>query len=470
MSRDRRNKATRTAFGLALLMCLAALAVSAGALAQEQADDIYRLTRMVVFGSAQQGRQALIRLGRDGRQDVVPALILARRYSGIGPEIDRTLSTLTGNRSAAGWEDWMVWLQRRDDVAAEESYLRLKLDVLARIDRRFNRFFNRPDLAHEIRLEEIAWRGLHVDDVRALTDPAMIPARSADYLDPDDLVFGIEIDGDARAYPLRILDWHEVVNDVIGEVPVMLAHCPLCGTAVLYDTAVDGLDTPLEFGNSGLVYRATQLVYDRRTDSLWDLFAGRPVVGPLAGSGIELATLPMVTTRWAEWRQRHPGTLVLSPDTGFAHPYIPGAANGGLMRDPEPPFPVATDDYRMAPKDLVYGVRLPEGSKAWPVASFAEQRVINDRLGGAEIVLIGDADSQTVRAYRREGHEFTATGSPRVLNGTNASIWRVAEEALLGPDGARLARVPGLTAYWFAWSDRQGGAAELYAPDSVPTD
>ncbi len=470
MGSKRRMRDRATGLGAALLL-MAGL-VWAPADAQDLADDeLYRLGRMVVFGTEGQSREALIRLRRRGGQDVVPPLILALRYGSNRNAIDQTLAALTGDRGRRGWNDWMIWQQGQNDLVAEDTYLRLKLDVLTRIDRRFNRFFNHRDLAHDIRLEEVAWRGLSVDDVAALTDPRMDSATTADgYLSPDELVLGVELNGDARAYPLRILDWHEVINDVVGNTPVTVAYCPLCGTGVMYATRVEGREVPIEFGSSGLVYRSRQLVYDVETDSLWDLFSGRPVIGPLTGSGIELSTLPIVMTRWADWHQRHPDTQVLSPVTGYDHPYIPGAAHAGNANSPDPLFPVAVTDYRMAPKELVFGIRLPEGAKAWPIDTFAGGAVINDSIGPVDVVLIGDAESRTVRAYRRDGHVFSPSASPRVLYTAEQQVWRVSEEMLLGPNGAKLPRLPGLTAYWFAWSGYVGQRAALYALDSVPTD
>ena len=107
------------------------------------------------------------------------------------------------------------------------------------------------------------------------------PASAASYLNPDDPVFGVEINGDARAYPLRIANWHEMVNDVVGGVPVSLAYCTLCGSGILFDGRVAGRAEPFTFGSSGLLYRSNKLMYDRQTDSLWEQLAGHPVTGSL---------------------------------------------------------------------------------------------------------------------------------------------------------------------------------------------
>src|SRR5215813_15612850 len=188
-------------------------------------------------------------------------------------------------------------------------------------------------------MEEIAWGGVLVDGIPALDNPRMTTASAASYLNPDDPVFGVEINGDDRAYPLRIVNWHEMVNDVVGGVPVSLAYCTLCGSGILFDSRVVGWAEPFTFGSSGLLYRSNKLMYDRQTDSLWEQFTGRPVVGRLTGSKIELKVLPLVLSSWSEWRSRHPETRVLSLDTGFRRDYGPGVAYREYFSSPELLFP-----------------------------------------------------------------------------------------------------------------------------------
>ena len=126
-------------------------------------------------------------------------------------------------------------------------------------------------------------------------------------------------------------------------------------------------------------------------------------------------------------------------------------------------FPAALRDGRLATKDYVFGVRAFGGAKAWPVDAFGDGRVINDRVGFVDVVLIGDAATRTVRAYRREGREFVPTQKPGRL-GADGTEWVVTEDALIGPDGATLNRIPGHIAYWFAWAGYLGDQAELYQP------
>lgn len=361
------------------------------------------------------------------------------------------LEALTGAKAGPRWFDWMVWQQTHPEIKPYPGYDGFLADMLAGIDPQFRRFVQ-GGVAHEIRLEEIVWGGVRVDGIPALDNPRLIDASAATYLNPDDRVFGVELDGDARAYPLRIVDWHEMVNDVVGGHPVSLAYCTLCGAGILYDDRVAGRAQPFSFGSSGLLYRSNKLMYDRQTDSLWDQFTGRPVVGSLVGSGIELKVLPVALTTWQQWRTRHPETRVLSLDTGFARDYRPGAAYHDYFASPELAFPAFVGDHRLDPKDLIFGVRVPGGVKAWPLADFRGGAVINDRVGFIDVVVIGDETGGGARAYRAGGHIFERGASPDALLDGEGGHWRVTEDDLIGPKGKRLPRLPGHVAYWFAWS------------------
>lgn len=397
-------------------------------------------------------RQAAIQwLLQNGDRSSVAVLIQLLRWlpDEAGSLVAR-LETLTGARAGSRWFDWMVWQQGHPEVAPYPGYTGFLADLLAGIDPRFRRFVY-AGVAHEIRPEEIAWGGVGVDGIPALDNPAMIPAAAATYLNPDDRVFGVEINGDARAYPLRIANWHEMVNDVVGGVPVSLAYCTLCGAGILFDGRVAGRDRPFTFGSSGLLYRSNKLMYDRETLSLWNQFTGRPVIGRLTGSGIELRVLPVALTTWQQWQARHPGTRVLALNTGYPRDYRPGAAYGAYFGSPDLLYPALVRDKRLLQKDLIFGVRVPGGVKAWPLADLAGEAVINDRVGFADVVLFGDPQGLGARAYRADGHSFTRGATAGEL-ASGGARWLVTESALIGPNGESLPRLPGHVAYWFAWS------------------
>ncbi len=251
-----------------------------------------------------------------GGKPAIPALIRGLRFN---PEerdlILEALESLTGEQAGERWHDWMLWQEARANAPVFEGHDSFLATVFASIDPNFVSFIY-PGVNHQIRLEEIVWGGVHKDGIPALTNPELIPANDADYLTDDELVFGVSINGDVRAYPLRIMDWHEMFNDVIGGVPVSLAYCTLCASGILFDTRrPDG--TSFTFGSSGFLYRSNKLMYDHQTQSLWNQFTGEPVVGHLASSDISLNTLPITITSWKDWKTTNPDTKVLALEQGI---------------------------------------------------------------------------------------------------------------------------------------------------------
>ena len=435
---------------LALQIPHHALGQSSDALT-EQSYDLFQ-------GTPAERTRTLDALVQSGRRDVVPILVMALRYSQVRAPVIRALKAVTGADPGIGWDDWMKWQETHPETGTPPGFGRLQARVLQLIDPNFAVFLTGTE-PHEIRLEEIVWGGVVKDGIPALTNPRLIPADDATYLENGDLVFGIAINGDVRAYPLRILDWHEMFNDVVGGVPVSLAYCTLCGSGILFETAVAGRGKPFVFGSSGFLYRSNKLMYDQDTHSLWNQFTGRPVVGSLTGSGIELKTRPVVITTWADWKAQHASTRVLALETGYRRDYQPGAAYHAYFSSPELMFPTETRNNRLAPKDYVFALRSSVIEKAWPLALFEGGAVVNDQAGVLSLVLIGDAATRTVRAYRSDGLEFKKSGPGEV--GQGRDTWQVTEDGLIGPGGRLLARLPGHIAYAFAWEGYFGKQGEL---------
>ncbi len=421
-------------------------------LSESSQADLIDYAKALFSPSTERRRQALQWMRDRNQSDVVAPLVMALRYAhGDREEVAAVLNDITGETHGKDWFKWMLWQQSHPETTPFDGFDRFQSDLYARIDPEFRSFLY-PGVKHEIRLEEITWGGVVKDGIPALTNPQLIPAREARYLSDDEPVFGIEINGDVRAYPYRIMDWHEMFNDVVGGVPVSLAYCTLCGAGILFDTRVEGRDEPFVFGSSGFLYRSNKLMYDQQTQSLWNQFTGRPVVGKLTGADIQLQVLPVATTAWADWRSRHPDTTVLSLDTGHSRDYSPGRPYGRYFASGELMFPALTPDERLRPKDQVFGLRITGAEKAWPLSAFAGGRVINDRIGIVAIVLVGDEDSRTVRAYRSGGRRFEKLGQSLERIAAADETWVVTEKALVGPKGVTLSRLPGHLAYWFAWS------------------
>ncbi|MDW3095120.1 MAG: DUF3179 domain-containing protein [Gammaproteobacteria bacterium] len=409
-----------------------------------------------LYGTFEERTIAREWIKKRNKPDIVPALIRTLRYF---PEDSAytlpLLKQLTGQELGKRWFNWVVWLEANPVDSYENNELFLS-HIFSRIDPQFEVFFY-SDIERKIRLNEIIWGGVRKDGIPALTKPTLVWPQEASYLKEKDLVFGISINGDTRAYPYRIMDWHEMFNDVIGGIPVSLAYCTLCGSGILYKTQLETDKPAIIFGSSGFLYRSNKLMYDQKTHTLWNQFSGKPVVGPLTNNDIELEVLPVVTTTWGKWLAKHPNTKVLSSNTGFKRDYSPGVAYGAYFGSDDLMFPAHLRNDSLQKKEQVFGLRISGAKKAWPLKLFATPKAINDKIGIIPIVIIGDASTQTVRAYRSKGKKFILSNDGKLLE--DDIQWHLSETELIGPNNESLARLPGHIAYWFAWSG--------YFPDTL---
>ena len=211
--------------------------------------------------------------------------------------------------------------------------------------------------------------------------------------------------------------------------------------------------TTYTFGSSGLLFRSNKLMYDHQTNSLWSHLRGEPVVGPLARSGIRLTLLPVVVTSWREWRATHRDTTVLDIKTGYERDYAPGRPYGRYFASPDTMFPVSPRSDQLRTKDLVFAVRLGASHKAYPLETLQRIPVVNDRVGETNVVVLGQADPRTARAYERGTITFQAGAGPgELIEAATGVRWRVEEERLVESSGGRtLRRLAGHVVYWFGW-------------------
>jgi len=431
---------------------------------QSETDKFDALSVQILIGSRFERNAILDYFVRRGKKDIVPTLVLIMNIGGNPTNVVAALEKLTGEKLPT-WREAMLWQEANPQIVPHPSYRQLKLRYLANIDPKFMQFFDPKFTSREklkIRFEEIAWGGVRVDGIPSLDNPTLLEAKDADYLLDSDLVFGVEINGDARAYPLRIMGWHEMFNEVIGGVPVALAYCTLCGSGILFETAVEGRKEPFIFGSSGFLYRSNKLMFDRQTNSLWNQFTGEPVGGPLVDEGVKLKIRPVAITSWKQWKTQNPTTKVLSLETGHYRNYGSGVVYKDYFASPDLMFPtLVRDESVLKRKDYVFGIRDFGAAKAWPLSAFGKQPVINDTIGSKSIVLIGDPLTRTVRAYERGEQEFVAGTSANLVS-DGARDWSVSEAFLTGADGTKLPRVPGHISYWFAWDGYLGVKSDLY--------
>ena len=376
------------------------------------------------------------------------------------------LEALSGQDFGDNWPDWIEWYGTTT-LAPPPGFTGWKGSVLAKIDPGFAEFLQ-DGAPSAIRVEEIQWGGVAVDGIPALDQPEVVSPELAEYLTPEEPVFGIALNGEARAYPLRILDWHEMANIEVGGIPISLAYCTLCGAGIAFDgRASDG--NTYDFGSSGFLFRSNKLMYDRQTRTLWNQLTGEPVLGKLVGQDVRLEVLPIVLTSWADWLAQHPETLVLSIQTGYNRTYELGAAYGDYFAFYDTMFPVWQRSDLLDTKDRVFALQIEGQAKAYPIDALVDEQVINDDLAGQNLVLIasrgevlvngsnvrvGDvryAAGAEVRAYMRGEQIFTLGSEPDELIDQNGAIWQVTEAALISPDGLELPRIGGHLAYWFGW-------------------
>jgi hypothetical protein len=256
------------------------------------------------------------------------------------------------------------------------------------------------DSTKSVALEDLNQGCSRRDCIPSIEDPEYVAAAAADFIDDDDVVIALSWKGEQRAYPARILDHHEIVNDTIAGTALAITWCPLCGSAVGVHREIDGQIT--EFGVSGLLYNSDLVFYDRATNTLWDQVIAEGIVGPLTGTKLEL--FPVTMTTWGRWRKEHPDTLVLSTNTGFDYdysvdPYAKYRDSTKLM------FPVLQTDDRVRPKTVVFGFDLGDTTVAFTEALLTEQKSVSYEPDDREmLVTMGDDGFVVLKTEDGESH------------------------------------------------------------------
>lgn len=382
-----------------------------------------------------------------------------------GAAIRRRLTTFLGKQTHQQFGDdlraWRKWMWARP-YAPHPDYPAFKAELYGRIDPAFRAFFT-PGVAASIRLDEIDWGGIRVDGIPPLRSPRTTPARDATWLRDGHIVFGVVVNGEARAYPKRILAWHELATDRLGGVDLTIMYCTLCGSVIPYHSTVR--NRRFTFGTSGLLYRSNKLMFDAETRSLWSSLDGSPVVGPLVGAGLQLTFSPAVTTTWGEWRREHPATSVLSLHTGFTRDYSEGAAYREYFATDRLMFEVPETDPRLRNKAEVLAIR-PEviGSGARPVAIAVDrlqrEPVFSFEAGSRAFVVVTTPGGAN-RVYEGNGFRFVARERDGRIRDSGGRLWQATADALVSDAGQRLTRVPAHRAFWFGWR-AQHPRTELY--------
>lgn len=361
------------------------------------------------------------------------------------------LAKKTEQDFAYNTNDWYFWhWNQNNDLTS--TYSDFKAELYQNIDPKFKGYFLGRQNNALIRLDEVRWGGVTQDGIPPLRNPQMISAKEADYLQDDNIVFGLAINNDARAYPKRILAWHEMFVDTVGGVEVAGVYCTLCGTVIPYKTRLNGVNYKL--GTSGFLYRSNKLMYDRDTQSLWSTVLGKPVIGPLANKGIQLEHVNVVTTTWGEWKRRHPDTSVLSLNTGHRRNYNEGVAYQNYFATDQLMFNTPFQDDRLNNKQEVLALTFPAAPSdqlAIDTAFLNQHPLYQDTVGRQKLIVLTDKSGAN-RVYDPKNMQFISYDGDSTLTDNTGSKWILGEEKLTSEDGTRiLERLPHRRAFWFGW-------------------
>jgi hypothetical protein len=318
-----------------------------------------------------------------------------------------------------------------------------------------------------IDLAELRKGGPPKDGIPAIDRPRFDTIREASsWLSPREPVLVVEQAGETRAYPLQILIWHELVNDRIGEAPILVSFCPLCNSAIVFDRRING--TVYDFGVSGMLRNSDMIMYDRQTDSLWQQITGEAIVGTLTGE--KLKTIGSQTVPFETFARHFPGGKVLSRDTGHQRPYgqnpYAGYEFGGRLLAPVN----SRRPFRLPPLERIVVIPSDGGSKAYPFSMLRRRGAVRDQIRGRRFVIFFEEGMASVLDRERiaNSREVGAVGvffpeldgkllsfqrkDGKIVDKQTGSVWNVLGTALDGPlAGKRLAPVEHGVYFAFAW-------------------
>jgi len=343
-------------------------------------------------------------------------------------------------------------------------------------DREFTTDFGK----HTLPYAEILSGGPPKDGIPSIDDPKFVAVDGADqWLEPVEPVILFQIGDDVRAYPIQILMWHEIANDTVGGVPVLVTFCPLCNTAIAFERTIDG--QPTTFGTTGRLRYSNLIMYDRTTESWWQQATGEAIAGEHAGK--RLVFRPASIIAWRDFKSAYPGGKVLSRDTGFARSYGSNPYYGYddvnnppfLYRGPETPGV-------LPPVARVLTIDLNGEAVAYPYDTLQMVNVVNDAVGGEDVVVFwqpgtssaldqttvaGGRDVGAAAAYSRQVGGRTLTfsfDSERILDDETGSAWNVLGQAIDGPlAGEALTPITAINHFWFSWAAFRP-EARIYQP------
>ncbi len=297
------------------------------------------------------------------------------------------------------------------DLPALDGYRDWKAQLYLLVEPKWRPLFEDEDAAIDWR--PLTWGGVLMDDrplgtatpcplgcIPALDDPAVTDAAGGDWYPDREIVFGVVVDGEARAYPKNIMEVHEMVNDTLGGRRLGIPYCTLCGSAQAYftDSVPPGVEVPV-LRTSGLLSRSNKVMFDLQTFSVFDTFTGEAVSGPLHDAGVVLEQTSVVASTWRAWKEAHPGTTIVAEDGGIGRSYPADPLRG--RDDDGPIFPIGDVDPRLPASRRVLGIVEDGRAIAFPVAE-AKFELDAGRPVELDGIVVG-LDGDGLRAHRTDG-------------------------------------------------------------------
>ncbi|MGE3798424.1 MAG: DUF3179 domain-containing protein, partial [Thermomicrobiales bacterium] len=328
---------------------------------------------------------------------------------------------------------------------------------------------------HSVPLSEIRSGGPPRDGIPPIDEPAYVSIADADqWLQPLEPVIAIEHSGNAgsqaRAYPLQIMVWHEIVNDMLADEPVLVTFCPLCNTAIAFDRRLPGDPTIYDFGTTGNLRFSDLVMWDRQTESWWQQITGEAIVGELTGQ--VLVQIPAQILGWEAFKEAYPDGNVLSRETGFSRQYGSNPYAGYDDVNSSPFLFEGDQDGRLAPMERVVGFVLDDLSFAYPLPVPPKEKAVNQRAGERDIVLFFAPGSQSAldaadiiesrdvgqvgvfdRVIDGQVLSFRNAGDGQFQDEETGTTWNVVGAGVAGElEGRTLGSLAHTVVFWFAWA------------------
>jgi hypothetical protein len=417
---------------------------------------------------------------------VLAVVVYAVAVSGRGDttlaaSVDEPAPVVEADEPAVGQQAAQTDVEAAELIAAQEVTILTEDDRPSRLRNATSGWATNWN-KHTIDYGDLLSGGPPRDGIPSIDDPQFIsPDAAGEWLAGNEPVIALEIGDEARAYPLQILTWHEIVNDVVADVPVAVTFCPLCNSAITFDRRLDG--ETYEFGTSGLLRHSDLVMYDRTTEGLWQQFTGEAIAGDLAGR--QLTFLASSIVSFADFQEAHPEGVVLSRDTGFnrrygQNPYV-GYDNIGSS-----PFLFRGEiDGRLAAVERVVTVSLEPSTGsgqavdvAYPLTTLSELGVIHDSQGGRDLVVFHTSGTSSALGAGTiaAAEDVGATGvfdpvlgdqkltfqrdGEAIVDAETGSTWNILGQAIDGPlAGEQLEPIVHADHFWFSWA--------AFKPDTI---